>query len=151
MLQQFKESRSLGGVQAKPHDYPERLAQFILENQNTKFEWGRMDCARFAIRCQLATFGFTPWPEFLTNKRMSQKAAMKIIKDLGHNSLWDLVDTRQQRVHNVLMAKRGDIVGHYVKGEEAMGVMLGTCFVNVSDDGLVYAPLSQAVVAWEFY
>lgn len=149
MLQQYKESHLHGAALVRPYNYPERLAQFILENQNVKFEWGRMDCARFAIRCQIATFGFTPWPEFLTDKRISRKAAMKIIKDLGHNSLWDLVDTRQQRVHNVLMAKRGDIVGHYVKGEEAMGVMLGTCFVNASRNGLVYAPVTQATIAWE--
>ena len=149
MLQQFKASPSLGDVQVKPHDYPERLAAFIHDNQKTKFEWGRMDCARFAIRCQLATFGFTPWPEFLTDKRMSQKASLKIIEDLGHSSLWNLVDTRQQRVQNVRLAKRGDIVGHYVRGEEALGVMIGTCFVNVSFRGLVYAPLSQAVIAWE--
>ena len=149
MLQEYKASRSLGGAQAKPHDYPERLAQFILENQKTKFEWGRMDCARFAIRCQLATFGFTPWPEFLTNSRTSQKEAFKIIKDLGHDSLWDLVSTRQQRVENVRLAKRGDIVGHYVRDEEALGVMIGTHFVNVSFRGLVYAPLSQAMIAWE--
>lgn len=149
MLQPYKANLLHGDDQAKPHDYPERLAAFIHANQKTKFEWGRMDCARFAIRCQLATFGFTPWPEFLTDERMSQKDSLKIVEDLGFDSLWDLVDTRQQRVQNVRLAKRGDIVGHYVRGEEALGVMIGTCFVNVSFRGLVYAPLSQAVVAWE--
>lgn len=149
MLQASKASPLLGGAQVKPHDYPERLAAFILENQHTKFEWGRMDCARFAIRCQLATFGFTPWHEFLSDKKTSKKNAMNVIKQLGHTSLWDLVDTRQKRVDNVYMAKRGDIVGHYVRGEEALSVMIGTCLVNVGTHGLSYAPLSQAMIAWE--
>jgi len=128
-------------------DWPERLSQFIADNAETEFVWGASDCSQFCIQAEQAMYGNTRWEDMIGGYKTQRGALGKIKKKA--DSLWQLIDQRMERLPSVKMAQRGDWVGHYTDDGESLGILMDGHLVCVHlDRGLVFLPMSDAVVAW---
>jgi hypothetical protein len=133
---------------ARLPDWVERLNKFVESNRNTPFTWGVFDCGRFCIKAEIAMYGVSRWDDIAADDKLSLRKAYRPIKENGCKSLWQLLDTRLERLATPLLAQRGDFVGHYVNDEESLGVCLGDKMVCISPTGLIFVDLSHAVTAW---
>lgn len=129
-------------------NWPERLAEFLSSNSDTPFEWGSFDCSQFCIQAEQAIYGETRWPDLVGGYK-TERGALGRIKRAGGESLWDLIDSRMQRLESVKMAQRGDWIGHYTEYGESLGILVDSRFACVDiESGLNLLPITEAVVAW---
>ena len=133
---------------ARLADWPERLSCFIQEHKDSPFNWGALDCGRFCVKAELAIYGETRWEDVLSDTSTKRKA-YKPIKANGCSSLWELVSTRMDQLDSPLLAQRGDWVGHYVDGEQALGVVFDSKIACIGPDGIQFKPMSDAMIGWK--
>ncbi len=133
---------------ARLADWPERLSRFIQEHQSSPFDWGSLDCARFCVKAELAMYGKTRFEDVLTGATTKRKA-YKPIKANGCSNLWDFVSSRIEKLDSPLLAQRGDCVGHYVDGEQALGIVFDGKIACVGPDGIQFKPMSDAMIGWK--
>lgn len=145
MLMTYKTSLSNG---ARLPDWADRLENFIQNNRNTPFTWGAFDCGRLCFKAESALYGASRWDDIITDDKLSIRNAYKPIKENNCKSLWDLIDTRMERLASPALAQRGDWLGHYVKNEESLGICLGDKMACIGKNGLIFVKLTHAVTAW---
>lgn len=93
-------------------------------------------------------YGDTRWGDLIGGYK-TQRGALSRIRKKGAESLWELIDQRMERLDSVKLAQRGDWIGHYTESGESLGIVIDDRFVCVHlDRGLVFVPLTEAVVAW---
>lgn len=136
------------------HDWKIRLANFTDEMRMSPFEWGVNDCtvglvagAIKAITGEDLTIGM---PEY-----KDKKSALKAIKELGFDTLEDLVASLLPEVHPIY-ARNGD-VGVIKEGDEmpitALCVVDSDLLIAMGDIGHGRRPRSDMsrafAVGWE--
>lgn len=108
------------------------------------FEWGQNDCCLFVANAILEITGndvSTPYRGYKT-----RLGAMKKIKNLSIENLWtkilgDCIPAK--------MCKRGDVVLYNNNGDPLVGICIGSQFVALREDGLIYLPMSFVEKGWK--
>lgn len=132
----------------RPDDWPERLNDFIEANLHTPFAWGTHDCSQFVIKCELALFDCTQFPDSI-GKYKTQRGAKLHLHRQGFAGLWDYVGSRYTEIEQPFAA-RGDVAGHITPDGESVGIIVGNKIASPGDAGLMFKPLSEAVRFWRF-
>ena len=122
------------------------LENYIRENLEKKFEWGKQDCTTFIAK----------WAEINTGKDYlkevknwkSLRTALRTIKEVGGlkkhlNSIFTQIPAR--------LAVDGDIGIFEVKWEtgEACGIFYGNFLYCVGEYGLIRKERTEAIAAWK--
>lgn len=129
-------------------DWAENLHRLIQQSSDKEFKWGEYDCSQFCIDAELSIIGSTRFEDYYRNYKSKKGAAWRL-KQKGFNNVWELVDSRLDRIENVKLAQRGDVIGHMTDIGESLGIVTGRTFACVGDPkGIVFKPLSKAVFAW---
>jgi len=123
-------------------DWPERLVSFINERRNLPFVWGQNDCALFAADL----IGEITGVDLAADVRgySSEREAARIIRDAG--GMRGLVSLPEKHPG---LAQRGDAVLALIEGRETFGICVGTQYIAPGMDGLVFRPMSEAMVVFE--
>lgn len=133
-------------IGARVPDWETKLSEFICANRNKPFKRGSFDCCQFCIKAESILHGETNWSDFIGGYD-DLKGAIRKIKAAGADSLWELVDQRLER-KPVLMAQRGDLIGHEVNEGQSLGIMDANGFWATAENGLEFINIDQAKVAW---
>jgi len=128
-------------------NWPERLSQFLIDNNDRPFEWGDFDCSQFAIHAEIAITGDSRFWDYKGGYK-TKRGAFGKLKRGGFNNVWQLVDSRLERLDNVKLAQRGDVIGHRTGDGESLGICIGKKYAASGSNGIVYASLDEAVCAW---
>lgn len=132
-----------------------RLAAEIEAAKRRPFEWGRHDCAGFALRCAEAQLGRVP-PSIRRLFRASggwsdALGARRALRALGAADLAAALDLAAERVP-ILAARRGDLAAVPAPpgpaGALALAVVEGGGLWAAADPGLARLPVSAAAAAW---
>lgn len=126
-------------------DWPDRLEDYVNVKRNEAFKWGTNDCALFAKGAVEAIKSDAPTKDLVIRYR-SQSGAIQWLKDHDAVDLWYFIDTYFTRI-DVRQAQRGDLVGH-ITTDKSLGVCLNGMFATPSDDGILFASMTDAVTAW---
>ena len=124
-------------------DWAERLADYIESKRHEPFKWGANDCALFA---KGAVESILTEPLGIKTNYRSKSGAMRFLIDNEADNLWEFLDNHFQRI-SVTMVQRGDLVGHMTT-DHSVGVCLGSVYATPSDNGLVFADMSEVLAAW---
>lgn len=128
-------------------DWPERLTAAIDAARAAPFEWGRHDCALFALGVAQSLTGTdygAPW----RGRYASEAEADNILS--GGGGLEAMVTALGFEPVAVPYAQRGDlVVRHYPSTGTALGVCLGhiAAFVT-APRGLIFRPVGECHAAW---
>lgn len=121
------------------HDYVEKY-------RNAPFEWGRNDCLTFALR----------WERLVSESSVFLDAIFVYSNEAEANALmcehqvYDAFEVCDLRLDRLIptMAQRGDIIGHTIRRQPALGVCVGKHFVVPSGKSLKFQPMQKAECAW---
>lgn len=124
-------------------DWEQRLHALTLERLSTPYEWGVNDCALFAADAVLAMTGKDPMAEF-RGRYDSQIGALRLISDMGKDSLGDAVATMLDEIEPARLS-RGD-VGLF-DGVEGpfLAIVQGVSAVAPGADGLTHVKTVTAL------
>lgn len=134
----------MGGLM-RVHDWPERLNAAIEAVRDRPFEWGRHDCCLFAADIVLAMTGCDHAADYRGTYKTAHGAKRALIKR-GYASIEQALDELFVRV-DCRLAQRGDLVVTESDGL-AVGIHLGSGLAFVSEKGLEFLPVSEALIAW---
>ena len=124
-------------------DWPELLAQFLVERTPMPFVWGVNDCATFAADWVRLTTG----AELLDVRHDSALSAMRAMQEEG--GLAAAVTARLgEPYEHPQMAGRGDIAIAEMDGEECLVVVDGLHIAGPGEHGLVLNDRSMIKTAW---
>lgn len=118
-----------------------RISQYIKENENTPFEWGKNDCVLFIAKAVELITGLDYYSQF---KYSTKEEAEKIIEE--NNGIQGLLTKYLGQPHNnYMLAGRGDIVLMRLP-EITCGLVddSGQRIVALSEKGIVRLPLNKA-------
>ena len=124
--------------------WPEALADYIDARHDESFEFGRMDCCRFAAGAVQAMTGADPMADVPTYASAREAAAL--LDDLG-----GLERAASERLGDATLpnrAGRGDIVLVFVDGIQALGVCLGDKVAAPSRSGLIFMSRACIEMTW---
>lgn len=144
-------------------DWPERL-EFFVENYRHSFIWGTLDCAHFATRAirwmtdrdlMQELYEKRPMGRRLYQKRPryeSKIGATRIMKRDFAGGVHELCEVvaeifNLQEVPSTY-ARRGDLVIIDSAEGDVLGICLGSKFVSIGYEGLVYFDLGKVLRAW---
>mgnify|MGYP001017989781 CR=1 FL=1 len=133
-------------IGARVVDWETRFVEFLNKNKSREFKWGEFDCSQFCILAEKAICEESRWEDFIGGYKTQKGAEKRILKGKA-NSLWELIDQRMER-KPVLMAQRGDWIGHLTPQGEALGIMDANGFWATAENGLEFINIDQAKVAW---
>lgn len=124
-------------------DWAERLAEEIKAARSRPFVWGEHDCMLFVSDCVKAMTDEDPASD-LRGKYDTEFGALRIISELGHESLAEAV-TNRFRCVAIMRAKRGDILMY----QGGLGICTGEhgAFL-LRDGGLSFQPVLHCQAAW---
>ena len=132
----------------KKADWQTLLTDFLLDHQDTPFEWGKWDCCIFSNAALKAISGKNVIPKQL--KWKDEATAMKAIKDYGktlNGALTKACKASGMEVIEVAYATAGDLI-LYKEESELAGIHDGFNIVSPTDDGLAVKDPSLAIKAW---
>lgn len=132
----------------RAEDWPERLADCLEAARRKPFAWGKHDCVLFAADVVLAITGTDP----AAGARGQYHDAAGARRWLGSRTLADaLVEVLGDPIRPAF-AQRGDLVILGMERDrhwpEAAGVCLGERAAAPGDEGLIFLPMSEALLAW---
>ncbi len=131
------------------YDWPERLADYLLQVKGMSFEWGKNDCALFVCNCIELITGEDHASKF-RGKYRTEKGALLALKRIGKvPDLPSLATDKLGPPINILMASRGDIVEIVTDLGPTLGVVFNDKIFFVGLQGLCYFPVSMASRAWK--
>lgn len=105
-----------------------QLAEYIAQNHNNRFEWGKYDCCLFVGRWahKLGLPDYTK--DFIGSYNDKKSAALKL-REKGYNSVKDLV---AKHLKPALKPLVGDIA--YWKQANALGIVAGARYSYFADN-----------------
>jgi len=132
----------------KKADWQTLLTDFLLDHQDTPFEWGKWDCCIFSNAALKAISGKNVIPKEL--KWKDEATAMKAIKDYGktlNGALTKACKASGMEVIGISYATAGDLI-LYKEESELAGIHDGFNIISPTDDGLAVKDPSLAIKAW---
>lgn len=138
------------GQNLRKQDWEKRLADYIDNQRNMPFVWGKNDCVIFAGKAanEILERNYTKDLKKYVGK-YTDKTHKKALSDFG-DTVESVFDAYFTRYENKAFAKRGDIVTVLFKGERACGVIDtgGRSVVCKTYNGLRHIPVSFIDTAW---
>jgi hypothetical protein len=130
-------------------DWEIKLAEFLKENRERDFEWGKWDCCIFANACLKVISGKNVIPKTL--KWKDEKTAYKAIKDYG--------GTLDQALEKAALAAgmipvepqyvtTGDLVVVMNENKPVAGISDGSRVMSPTDGGYAFSLPSTIEAAW---
>lgn len=110
-------------------NWEDALSQYLIENKDIPFEYGKNDCCTFAAGAVESITGVNPMSEFI-GKYKSAASSLRAIKDAGYKSLEEVIDAKFDQVP-IGFASTGDLALF----DGSIGVVMGNAAAFVSDDG----------------
>lgn len=124
------------------------LNNYITDNRNTPFEWGKFDCCLFVAGAIEAMTGQDFGAPF-KGEYSTAKGSLKALKKHGGGDLrgtfTQLFGDFKPRLH----AKRGDVGLIDTEMGEAVGIMWGGSVWVVTEEGLTSLPQYKIKGCWE--
>jgi hypothetical protein len=130
------------------HDWPQRLADYLMECRARPFEYGTHDCCRFAagVVDAIADAGIVARMD-AEHPYADREGAYAVIGSVG--GLEQLVSVYLGEPVHPSRAGRGDVVLAELDQGETIGVCLGNeCVFAAEPGGLAVRPRTVARVAW---
>src|ERR1700733_5781171 len=136
-------------IKRNKHWDTRHLHQFLLDNANTQFEWGKNDCCLFAANAIQSFTGIDLADEF-RGKYTDQLSAFGLISSVSGGTTVADAAAYCAKKHGLtehthpLMAKRGDLVVIDIDGTLIAGVvhLNGRHVISVSETGPVRLPIT---------
>ena len=139
-------------------DWPERLSNFILQRNNTPFEWGKSDCCLFALDAVQTINGSDP-AHFFRGRYSTMRSAFKLLKEFSGGGVEETVEKIFMEMGRkqipLDLSNSGDVVLMEVKNvhPEAHGLTAGILFdktmaIVQGTDGLVYVDNADIKKVW---
>ena len=132
----------------KKKDWQPLFFEFVEDNYNKGFVWGKWDCCKFSDACIKAITGKSLIPKEL--KWKDEESAMKAIKSYG-GTLGKSIDkaAKAQSLTKVgkVFLQCGDLV-IWKEESEMCGMYDGQAILCPSDDGLALKPTDLALHGW---
>lgn len=131
----------------KNSDWINLFFNFLKENKDKSFEWGKWDCCKFSNACIESMTGESLIPKDLTWK--NEKTAMEAIAKYGtlNKALTTICKDAGLKTIKPLMITTGDLV-LYKEESELVGMSDGFNIVGPTDDGLGFKSHDLIVKAW---
>ena len=135
----------------KDINYNIKLQEFLSENDNTVFEYGKNDCLLFtakAIEAMALDYKVVDDVKSQFNYR-SQSGAAKALLKLGYKSPMEMLEANAIKLANIYQVKTGDIA--IIKnelGEMSSGVVCGPFVFGPSDRGLARVSIMEIYAAY---
>lgn len=138
-----------GSHNLRPHDWPQRLAQYIAQHRATPFQWGAHDCVTFALGwLDCVREDLDPQLEAL-RASLRYRTAGGALRRMDGRSLEVAVDEwNELEPVDVALAHRGDLMLIEVNGRQSLGVCVGEHVAGPGVTGLELVPRTAAVAAW---
>lgn len=132
-------------LQRRAH-WPEQLAATIEAARHQPYVLGQHDCLRFTCACIQAMTGADLWPRFAGYS--THRQALKTIAAIAP-SLGEAVTVVLGRPHQpVPMAQRGDVLLYADAQGQHLGICTGATMALLTDTGLAFVPIDQALASW---
>ena len=109
-----------------------------------EFQWGTNDCCMFAVGCVEAITGVDYGKPYRGYK--SKSGAARRLSDGG--GVDGIATNALGEPKNPKLAKRGDVVMFDIGFGDSLGLCLGSKIAAVSEQGLMFIPMSKAIKAW---
>lgn len=123
-------------------NWESKLAEYL--DNIGPFQWGENDCCLFVSNAIELMRGDDVLKKYRGYK--TQLGAQKILKKVdGIEGLWTKI--LGEPVQYKLL-KRGDVVLYPNKGDELVGLCVGSRFVALTQDGVIYLPMNLASKGW---
>jgi hypothetical protein len=130
-------------------NWEQNLADFLDENANKPFEWGKWDCCIFSDSAVESMTGERVIPKSL--KWKNEKDAKKTIKGYGGSTLLKATikacKDKGLKTIEIPYVKKGDIVV-YKEESYLLGISTGHNIVSPSGDGLSFKNNDLLIKAW---
>ena len=129
-------------------DWEIKFNNFIYENKNKPFAWGKWDCCKFSNAIIKEITGEDLIPKTL--KWKDEATALEAIKKYGKTLLKSIEKAcKSKGIKQIETAyvSKGDLVV-YKEDSELVGIHDGMCILSVSEDGIVTKESSLIVAAW---
>ena len=126
-----------------------KLAQFLKENRERDFQWGKWDCCIFANACLKVISGEDVIPKTL--KWKDEKSAFKAIKDYGgtlDKALEKAALAAGMEPVEVHFVTTGDLVVVMDENKPVAGISDGSRVMSPSDGGYAFSLPSTIEKAW---
>lgn len=128
------------------HDWRIRLASVVMAAQRADFEWGRHDCALFALDCIDAQIG-TLHAKRYRGRYTTARGSVRVLKRDGDGTLATSLGQIVPEI-DPADARPGDIALIETDDGPAAGLVRSCNIACLSPDGLVSVPRDRAVKAW---
>tara|TARA_R100001460_G_scaffold26422_1_gene53419 strand:+ start:661 stop:1077 length:417 start_codon:yes stop_codon:yes gene_type:complete len=132
----------------KKEDWIDIFFEFIRENKDKPFEWGKWDCCIFANACIKAMTGQNLIPNTL--KWKNEETAMKAIKDYGKTlkgAVTKACKTKKLQEVKPAFITTGDLVV-FKEDSELVGISDGFNILAPSEDGIAFKSHDLIVKGW---
>ena len=130
-------------------NWEQNLADFLDENANKPFEWGKWDCCKFSDSAIKAMTGDTVIPKSL--KWNNEEEAKKAIKSYGVSTLLKAMikacKAKKLKEVDLAYVRKGDLVV-YKEESQLVGISTAYNIVSPTDDGLAFKDNDLAIKAW---
>jgi hypothetical protein len=115
------------------------LNEYIEQNNNKPFKYGRWDCCIFTAGAVKVMTGENYIKEF---KYTNKKKAEELIEQSG--GIMKILTDRFGEPQNPNLARRGDIIYH----NEAIGICLGAKAIFLTLNGFLFVPMNEWLYSW---
>ena len=138
------------------NDVRANINQYIEAVRHKPFQWGRHDCLSFANDCSKIVAG-KPFADDWLGQYDDAISALRwykrLLKKYGFSDIIEATDARLKR-SDLRFPPIGSLAGKTDKAhtvtEVAFGVCIGTRVAFLSDEGLIFLPISQNDIFWSF-
>lgn len=130
-------------------DWDIKLSEFLKENRERDFEWGKWDCCIFANACLKAISGKDVIPKTL--KWTDEESAFKAIKEYGgtlDKALEKAALAAGMEAVDVNFVTTGDLVVVMDENKPVAGISDGSRVMSPSDGGYAFSLPSTIEKAW---
>lgn len=136
-------------MKIRVNQWPSLLSAYILNFEETPFEWGVNDCTTFAAGGVNVILGKDYYEDLGIGSYKTKDESIKIIKEKGFDSLIDLLDSLFPRTTKI---RRGDLVAReFLKTEPVLGICYLPYDYFLGMDGLLTVKVDSPgkVIRWE--
>lgn len=131
------------------YDWPEKLADYLLQVKDMSFKWGENDCALFVCNYIKLVTGEDHAFKF-RGKYHTEKGALLALKRIGKvPDLHSLATDKLGPPISISMASRGDIAEIVTDLGPTLGIIFNDKVFFLGLKGLCYFPISLAHRAWK--
>lgn len=127
-----------------------RLHQYLQDNHNRPFEWGKFDCCLFAADVIQILTGRDPAKAF-RGKYTTARGAALALRRYGQGDIISTADEQLGREITLLQAKRGDACAIDTEHGPALAIYMGSVVISVGEHGLIKQSPTQVNILkiWE--